>query len=424
MAPIPRDGVPDSTLAFITNPYHFVLKRSQHLQTNIFQTRLALRNTICLIGREAAELFYDSERFMRNGAMPGAIQKTLTGQRGVQSLDDAAHRHRKQMFMSFVEADQIANLTAITEELWMQYARKWTSSASVVLYDDMRELLCQAVCIWTGIRLPDDEVKLRTQQLTALFQDAGSVSLKHFGSRLARRQAEQWIMRVVERIRSETDSTTSQSIVDTIARFQDVNGALLPPQVAAVEIINILRPTVAIAIFNVFVAHALAAHPNVRQKLTTGDEAYTQAFVQEVRRFYPLFPIAAAQARRDFEWNGYSVHKGTRVLLDLYGTNHDANTWDTPEQFLPERFLHWDGNLFKFIPQGGGNPFLTHRCPGEAPTIALMVQAAGFLVDRVIYDVPAQNLKIDYFRLPALPISRFVISNVRISPETPHSLTV
>lgn len=56
-------------------------------------------------------------------------------------------------------------------------------------------------------------------------------------------------------------------------------------------------------------------------------------FVQEVRRFYPFFPFAAAEVKTDFTWKDYTFEKGTLTLLDLYGTNHDTNIWGIPKCF-------------------------------------------------------------------------------------------
>ena len=117
--------------------------------------------------------------------------------------------------------------------------------------------------------------------------------------------------------------------------------------------------------------------------------------------------------RHDFEWKGYHFPPGRRVILDLYGTNHDARTWDAPGEFRPERFRRWDGSPFNFIPQGGGVHSINHRCPGEWIAIELMKVASDVLAKRITYDVPEQDLRIDRSRLPALPRSRFMISNVR-----------
>src|SRR3546814_8303331 len=92
---------------------------------------------------------------------------------------------------------------------------------------------------------------------------------------------------------------------------------------------------------------------------------------------YPFFPVVAARTRHEFEWKGYRLPGRTRVLLDLYGTDHDTRLWDRPDAFVPERFRHWDGSAFNFIPQGGGSHRNGHRCPGAWITIELMKVAAA-----------------------------------------------
>ncbi len=138
-----------------------------------------------------------------------------------------------------------------------------------------------------------------------------------------------------------------------------------------------------------------------------------ELFVQEVRRFYPFFPFVGARVRNDFEWRGYRFRQGTLALLDLYGTDHDARTWEHPEVFRPERFRQWDQSPFNFIPQGGGDYYTNHRCAGEWLTIDLTKVAVRFLTQSMAYDVPDQDLTISMSRMPAIPQSRFVISNVR-----------
>ncbi len=73
---------------------------------------------------------------------------------------------------------------------------------------------------------------------------------------------------------------------------------------------------------------------------------------------------------------------------------------------------------FNFIPQGGDDHHMNHRCPGEWITIELMKVSCKFLAAKIDYDVPKQDLQIDATRLPALPESRFVMSNVRPRRES------
>ncbi|MCF1505996.1 cytochrome P450 [Afifella sp. H1R] len=379
-----------------------------------------LRKTICMTGPEAARLFYDQSRFMRQGAMIGRIQKTLLGKGGVQGLDDEAHRHRKQMFMSLMTPERIEGLMATTAEEWQARARLWALRDEIVLYDELHELLTRAACAWAGVPLPESQVRQRTHEITALFDAAGSVGPAHWRARWARKRANRWIENIVGQIRSGQIRPPEGSAASIIAEHRDLNGELLSPHVAAVEVLNVIRPIVAVGVYVTFVAHALHQFPECRRKLEAGDDtSYTEMFVQEVRRFYPFFPAVAALVRGDFEWRGYRFPARRRVILDLYGTNHDARTWDAPEVFQPERFREWDGSPFSLIPQGGGNHDVNHRCPGEWITIGLMKQAADVLARRIRYDVPEQDLQVDYSRLPALPRSRFIICRVREATSAP-----
>ena len=420
MPQVPRDNRPDATLALLADPYRFISKQCRAYGSDLFETRLMLRKTICMTGPEAARLFYDQSRFMRQGAMIGRIQKTLLGKGGVQGLDDEAHRHRKQMFMSLMTPERIEGLMATTAEEWQARARLWALRDEIVLYDELHELLTRAACAWAGVPLPESQVRQRTHEITALFDAAGSVGPAHWRARWARKRANRWIENIVGQSRSGQIRPPEGSAASIIAEHRDLNGELLSPHVAAVEVLNVIRPIVAVGVYVTFVAHALHQFPECRRKLEAGDDtSYTEMFVQEVRRFYPFFPAVAALVRGDFEWRGYRFPARRRVILDLYGTNHDARTWDAPEVFQPERFREWDGSPFSLIPQGGGNHDVNHRCPGEWITIGLMKQAADVLARRIRYDVPEQDLQVDYSRLPALPRSRFIICRVREATSAP-----
>lgn len=414
MPQMPRDNSLDSTLALGLDPYRFISKRCQRYGSDVFQTRILLQETICMTGAEAAELFYSRDRFLRHGAPPGRIEKSLFGRGGVQGLDSEPHRHRKQMFMSLMTPEEVRRIGEMSAERWRRYARQWASKDQVVLYDETRELLTRTVCDWAAVPLDEAEVDLRGKELTALFDYAGNVGPKHWWARLARKRANRWMESIVQQIREGEIKPPEPSAAHRIAWYRDLDGQLLTPHVAAVELLNVLRPTVAVAVYLTFTAHALHEHPECRAKIAAGEEGYVEAFVQEVRRFYPFFPSVVARVWRDFEWRGYRFPRGTRTVLDLYGTNHDPRSWDAPEEFRPERFQQQQPTAFNFVPQGGGDHHHNHRCPGEWITIELMKVAANLLSGPITYAVPEQDLRIDYARLPAMVRSGFRISRVSV----------
>ena len=97
---VPQDKGIDHTIAMSQEAYLFIKNRVDKYQSDIFETHLLGEKAICIVGEEAARIFYDSELFKRNGAAPKRVQKTLFGIGGVQSMDGESHRHRKNLFMS------------------------------------------------------------------------------------------------------------------------------------------------------------------------------------------------------------------------------------------------------------------------------------------------------------------------------------
>lgn len=408
---LPQINKIDSTLAFAQEGYCFIANRCNRYHTNVFQTRLLLQTTICMRGEEAARLFYDNDRFERKSAAPKRLQATLFGIGGVQGLDDAAHRRRKQMFLSLMSTDNIVQLGELSTQQWHRYITRWKGMPQVVLLDEVREIFCRAVCTWAGVPLPEQEVKERANDFAAMIEGGGALGIKHWRGRQARSKTETWIGELVRATRARGRESGEQNAMQVMSWHQDHHGNLLDQRIAAVELINILRPTVAIAWYVVFAALALHAYPHCRRRLLE-EENYLDLFIQEVRRFYPFFPAAAARVRKDFQWNGYEFPQGTRVLLDLYGTNHDPAIWEKPDEFRPERFLKWNGSAFNFIPQGGGDHAASHRCPGEWITLELMRGAVRMLSKDLTYVVPKQDLRINFSRMPGVPNSRFVINSV------------
>lgn len=409
--PIPRHGFLDSTLALTRNPYRFISKNCRRHRTDVFQTRILFKPALCMTGPEACRLFYSPEHFQRAGAQPWRLQKLLFGKTGVQQLDRGAHQHRKEMFMSLMTPERVRDLRRINASLWEGYADLWTVKDRVLLYPQLREMLSRAVCQWTGVPLKECEIPARTEELSAHFHGAGSFGLGFWRARSLRNRADVWAQHVIREIRTGRHLEPDSRAAHVIAFYRDPSGNFLDPYSAGVELLNILRPTVAVALFIAFAAHAMHRYPEIRAALR--HENYVEKFVQEVRRFYPFFPTLIAQTTHDFTWNGFHFPAHTRTVLDVYGTNHDPRAWRDPDQFIPERFKSDFAMPYNFIPQGGGDAHASHRCPGELIAIELIKLAVQFMTTQITYVVPDQNLKINFSRAPATIKSGFAISDVR-----------
>jgi fatty-acid peroxygenase len=393
--------------------FEFVTNRCRRYRTDAFATRLMLRPVVCMQGARAAR-FFTQTPMTRRGAVPRPLLALVQDVGSVATLDGEMHRCRKRMFLDMMSNGELARLERISDEAWRLAAARWRRAEAVVLLPAAEQLLCRVACDWAGVPRVEPEVSRRAEGLSAMVDGAGSIGPRNARGHLRRRSSERWAAATIRRIRAGhvPDRGEHPSPAAAIARHRDADGRPLDEAVAAVELLNLLRPMVATARFVVFAALALHRYPEAREAARDGSAEHETAFVHEVRRFYPFFPAIGGRTLAEAEWRGESLPAGQWLLLDLYGTNRDPRTWENADRFLPERFVGWDGDPYTFVPQGAGEHAAGHRCPGEWATIALMRSAVRALTREVAYAVPEQDLRIPRSHIPPRPASGFVITPV------------
>ncbi|MBD7912768.1 MULTISPECIES: cytochrome P450 [Clostridium] len=410
---IMHDKVLDSTLNMLKEGYLFIKNRTTKQQTDIIETNLMGEKVICISGKEAVQLFYDEERFQRKGVAPKRVQKTLFGMNTVQGMDGKEHFRRRQLFTSFMtEANQRKLGNQVREEFERAITR-WESAEEIILFDEGNEILCKVACSFAGVPLLESEVKERAGDFSAMIDAFAAVGPRHWKGKKARDRAEEWIKNIIENVRIGKFLADADSALHAMSFHKELDGSYMDSHVAAAELINILRPIVAISTYITFTALALYNHPELKSNLAKENKKYEEMFVQEVRRYYPFTPFLGARAKKDFIWNEHKFKEDMLVLLDIYGINHDSRIWKNPDEFDPEHFSEYKDKLCEFIPQGGGDYERGHRCPGEGITIEIMKASLEFLVNKIEYEVPEQDLSYDMGRIPTLPESRFIIRNVK-----------
>ncbi|MGW6533362.1 cytochrome P450 [Streptomyces venezuelae] len=413
--------MPDNTLQLLTKGYAWLPDLSRRNGPGPVRTRLLGKPVVALRGPAAVGFFYDEDHVRRRTALPEPVLSTLFGKGAVHTLDGEEHRQRKALFVRVLkDTEGVAGLARHVEREWERSAKEWTGRSQVTLFDEVSLLITRAVCTWAGVPLPghpDDEARRTARDLVAMVDGFATAGPRHWKARRARQRQEGRLARLVEDLRSTGGEASDgdgrpPSVVGAVALHRDADGELLDPRTAAVEILNILRPTVAVTWYTVFGAHALHRNPGLRERLAARDEGYARAFAHEVRRFYPFAPFVAGLAPADIEWHGEPIPEGAMVLLDLYGQNHDPELWNSPYVFDPDRFDGREPGRDELVPQGGGEVSEGHRCPGEDVTLAVLSTLLPHLA-RLDYDVPQQDLRITLHRMPTRPRSGFVITGVR-----------
>jgi fatty-acid peroxygenase len=394
----------DQTTALLRQGYAFACSLPDAATTSAREIRLMGRRALLVRGEDGARLFYDGSRTRRKGAIPAVVRFPLFGRGAVHGLDDARHHDRKQLFLQVLTPAAVELLAESVQRQWDGRSARWPGLTVVPLYDEAVRLLAAAVLDWAGVPTDDAQRESRAWDLAHMVDGFGSVGGRHVRSQRARRRSERWAGAAIRASRADERSMAS-SPLEQVARWTDSSGARLSERLAAVELLNLLRPTVAIAYFVSFAAVALHEHPQWRDRVGShGNAADREAFVHELRRLYPFVPALAAKARTSFEWNGFRLRRGERIVLDVLGTDHDPERWPDPGSFDPERFLRTPPSAFDFVPQGGGEPVQGHRCPGEPSTIAILGVCARGLAD-LDYDLRPEDTRFPLERMPTRPLS-------------------
>jgi cytochrome P450 len=96
---------------------------------------------------------------------------------------------------------------------------------------------------------------------------------------------------------------------------------------------------------------------------TVGGLRYLDNVMNETLRLYPPIHLGSRIAAQELEFQGFRIPAGKRVLYSIYLTHRDERYWDSPAQFMPERFAGEGARQpYSFLPFGGGS----RNCIGTA----------------------------------------------------------
>ncbi|EEC74872.1 hypothetical protein OsI_10764 [Oryza sativa Indica Group] len=117
---------------------------------------------------------------------------------------------------------------------------------------------------------------------------------------------------------------------------------------------------------------------------------YLQAVVKETLRLRAVAPLVPRRAEATIEVQGFTIPKGTNVILNLWAINRDARAWNDPDKFMPERFIGNDinylGQNFQFVPFGVGRRI----CLGLPLAQKVMYLVLGTLVHQFEWTLPEE----------------------------------
>lgn len=150
----------------------------------------------------------------------------------------------------------------------------------------------------------------------------------------------------------------------------------------------------------------LARHPSVLEK--TQDEVrkiagnkgkveesdlqhlhYMRAVIKETMRLHPPVPLLVPrESMEKCTLDDYEIPAKTRILINTYAIGRDPESWTSPLEYNPERFMDKDidfrGQDFRFLPFGGGR----RGCPGYSLGLATIELSLARLLYHFDWKLP------------------------------------
>lgn len=395
--------------------YTLLTELREEAGTPVAKAKLMTEEITIIYGEEAARKFYAPGNFKRSGAMPKLVLKTLFGQEGVQTLDGKKHHFRKNIFMDLMTPERMEDYHQILDRKLTEVLEEQHGTFS--MFDVARKVFFEAICEWSGINLanlePQEVEKLSEYQIS-MISGTFTSPVDHVKGVEDRKKSEKWAQELIEEARKNPVPGKENVALYAFAQATDPEGELLPVEVAAVELLNIIRPTVALTVWAALMGHALFSRSDLYEALKNDFDSLQDSFIQEMRRYYPFFPMLPAISLQDVEVDGYLIPKDSWVVLDIYGTNHDARKIKDPGDFIIDRYVGKTKEIsydeeYEMIAQGGGDFREMHRCAGEWITLHSLRVFSDQLVNKHTFSVPEQDWEVPMNRFPTYPNSKALL---------------
>lgn len=395
--------------------YNFLMELREELDTPVVKVKFLTEEIIAVYGEEAARKFYDPIKFKREGAMPRPLLKPLFGEDAVQTLDGKEYNHRKKYFMDLMTPERMEDYRKIVDQnLSEELAKK---HGEFNLFDLANSVLFDSIAEWSGIKLEDydsEEVETLVKNQISMISNEISSPTNPVKGITDVNELEEWGMKLIKEARENPDPEKEDRALYVFANATDFEEELLPIQLAAIELLNIIRPTVRLSVWMTLMGHALFAKEDIYEELKADFDHLQDPFIQEMRRYYPYLPALPAISIDNVEINGYHIPKDSWVILDLYGTNHDSRTIDHPEDFDIKRYIDQSKDLFyeeeyEMIAQTGGKQSEMYHRANESITFQSMRVFSDYLVNKHQFSVPEQDWTIPMNQFPTYPNSKALL---------------
>lgn len=423
---LPLDkGLPlvGKTLSFLKDPFGFV-QTGLDKHGPIFMTSFMGEDLVIFVGLEAAELWLDEEKLERHQALPSHFKNIFGSDVVLPLLDGNKHKFHKNCVLAAFTPEALVSYLPDIQETVENGFEQWVQQKNVHGVSALQEMAMEAILRnMLGMKADDPELKKLTGLYMSTTGAMTALPLPLPGTLYTR--SKNTFKGIVDYLKAFGHKRKNALGQDAFSRIiqAEIDGQQLPVENVACEIHHCVLGGYIVWAEFAMMLQVLKEKPELVQQLQAEIQAIAPEgpvtarqlgsmpqmlnFVLEIKRLCPNVPGQFAKARKTFEFQGHTIPKGTRLFLAMYAANQSPEIYANPHTFDHTRFgedrAEDKKHEYGYIPQGVG-PEQSHRCPG-LDYASLMMQMFGVVLLRDYrWDIPPQNLNLNWSLLPPEPI--------------------
>jgi cytochrome P450 family 135 len=380
LPPGPRKPGPWQTVEWIYRPIPF-MERCRRKYGPIFSLRLGPGGREVMIAdpQIAKRVMAGDPKMFRAGDTNGLF-RPVVGSHSILVLDGEEHlRHRRIILPTFSgsHAQQFADQV---REIAEKRVASWNVGDQLNLQDEMEQISFES--IMRVVFGTDRSASLgRLQELIPEMMDrcdSAFTLLPWFRHKLAGstpyarllrsvRELDAVLFEVISERRGDPLNQLRDDALSLLLQATDEEGVPLDDRVVRDELLTLIMAgyettTNALAWAMERLLRSPAHLERLRAEIETGGETFLESVVKETLRSRPVVPVVARKLSEQATVAGFSLPKGTILMVSIYLVHHDPETYPDPQTFDPERFVDGVPADAAWIPFGGG----TRRCLGAS----------------------------------------------------------
>ncbi|APR76570.1 putative cytochrome P450 hydroxylase [Minicystis rosea] len=376
-----------------------LLARLYRVNGPCFRMRMGLETPVVMAGPEMAEFTTkDAGRILHAGPSNMGFVREFGGTNMMLGADMDPHFHRRRNLMGQFTPGAVMKMVPRFAAVTVEMASAWSTGAPLDLLPCLKRLVTRQ----TGLVLAGRDAEAIYDDLCRFFDLAVAVCfaqvprpvMKLLGYAEARERVLGFASSILDDRAAMPADARPGDLIDAILAAREPDGSpldrgeqvglVLAPFIGGLDTVS---HTLSFLLYEVLTRPELQARCQREADAVfdgdTLDPARVRnletiaATVSETLRVHPIAPVGQRVAAESFDFAGYRIQKGTKLLLGWSVGNQVASRYAHPERFDVDRFLAPRNESTSGIGAFGFGP---HKCIGaKLGEVQLAVTLAALL---------------------------------------------